>query len=56
MARKLLALRKAFSEPVAFTAKVTIDGFGDNVGYIWPPGNEKTTDVAIYFKPIDSNA
>ncbi len=51
MAKELLAHRKAFSEPVAFTAKSNLDGFGGSVGYMWPPGNEKPTDVALYRKP-----
>ncbi|HBZ17543.1 MAG TPA: hypothetical protein DEO73_17525 [Pantoea sp.] len=54
MAKELLALRKAFSEPVAFTAQSNLDGFGGSVGYMWPPGNEKPTDVALYQKSTDS--
>jgi len=51
MAKELLALRKAFGEPVAFTAQGNLDGFGGSVGYMWPPGNEKPNDVALYRKP-----
>lgn len=51
MAKELLALRKAFSDPVAYTAKSNLDGFGGSVGYMWPPGNEKKNDVALYLKP-----
>jgi hypothetical protein len=51
MAEELLALRKAFSEPVAYTAQENIDGFGGSAGYMWPPGNQKPTDVALYCKP-----
>lgn len=53
MAKELLALRKAFSEPIAFTAQSNLDGFGGSVGYMWPPGNEKPNDVALYRKPSD---
>ena len=49
--KELLALRKAFSEPVAYTAQSNLDGFGGNVGYMWPPGNEKPTDIPLYRKP-----
>lgn len=48
---ELEAYRKAFSEPVAFTAQSNLDGFCGNVGYMWPPGHEKPTDVALYRKP-----
>lgn len=50
--KELNVLRKAFSEPVAFTAQANLDGFGGDVGYMWPPGNEKPTDIALYRKPI----
>lgn len=47
---ELEAYRQAFSEPVAFTLHSNLDGFSGNAGYMWPPGNEKPTDVALYRK------
>ena len=57
-ARKVMeiALAALTAEPVAFTAQSNIDGFGGGVGYMWPPGNEKPTDVALYANPIDNTA
>jgi len=52
----LIALAALTAEPVAFTAQSNIDGFGGGVGYMWPPGNEKPTDVALYANPIDNTA
>lgn len=51
-----IALAALTAEPVAFTAQSNIDGFGGGVGYMWPPGNEKPTDVALYANPIDNTA
>ncbi len=43
-----IALAALTAEPVAYTAQENIDGFGQTVGYMWPPGNEKPSDVALY--------
>ncbi|WP_205950290.1 hypothetical protein [Pantoea stewartii] len=49
---ELEAYRKAFSEPVAFTAMSNVNELTHGVSYMWRPGNEKPTDVALYRKPI----
>lgn len=54
--RHEIVLAALTAEPVAFTAQSNIDGFGGGVGYMWPPGNEKPTDVALYANPIDNTA
>ena len=46
-----IALAALTAKPVAFTAQSNLAGFGGSVGYMWPPGNEKTSDVALYAKP-----
>ncbi|MDN4131867.1 hypothetical protein [Pantoea ananatis] len=51
MAKELQAYRRAFSEPVAFTAMSNVNELSRGVSYMWRPGNEKPTDVALYRKP-----
>jgi len=51
MAKELLVYRKAFNEPVAFTAMSNVNELTHGVSYMWRPGNEKPTDVALYRKP-----
>jgi len=51
MAKELMAYRQALSEPVAFTAMSNVNELSRGVSYMWRPGNEKPTDVALYRKP-----
>ena len=51
LVRQKIALAALTAKPVAFTAQSNLADFGGSVGYMWPPGNEKTSDVALYAKP-----